>query len=33
MDSMNYWVGPRRLLKKVIARVSLFFVNDEEARM
>lgn len=34
MDSMNYWIRTTPdLLKKVIARVSLFFVNDEEARM
>ncbi|MFB3789656.1 MAG: PfkB family carbohydrate kinase [bacterium] len=33
-DSMNYWIRTTPdLLNKVIQRVGIFFVNDEEARM
>jgi len=32
LDTMNFWIdGARESLKKVLARVDLFFLNDEEA--
>lgn len=33
-DTMNYWIeGERELLKEVLKKVDLFFINDEEVRL